>query len=159
MLAVGLLSVVSVVSGQTIERFVLGSFGGFTSASGYTLHSNLGEPIIDHAMPDSVYLFQGFIQPIINGSVETWETEKLNNQIDIYPSPANSMFFIRGESLRQATYEIQVTNTIGALIHRSTGSFEFLYRVNIDGWKSGIYFVKVLFNEGTNTACFKLIKN
>ena len=154
-----LLFLFSTVKSQTIERSVLGSFGGSYIVGSYQLHSNVGEPIIDYSVTDSAVIIQGFIQPNNSGPMAIWEDDFVKNEFSIYPNPTNSDFTIRFDEFNLGPYKIQITNSLGALLYTSKDSFKLFHHISAKHWGSGIYFVKVFFDNSANSACYKLIKN
>jgi len=74
------------------------------------------------------------------------ENPAIQSAMDIFPNPASSTYVtIRNEKAQMS--EIVIMDALGKIVLR-TNVNAFEYRLNHEGWKSGMYFVTVLFEEG-----------
>lgn len=74
--------------GQSLEQFIIGSAGNFSSTStGASLSWTIGEPIISTENSNTAILTQGFQQPLVVTPLST--NSKLNQQISlqVFPNP------------------------------------------------------------------------
>jgi hypothetical protein len=70
---------------------------------------------------------------------------EVKNAMSIFPNPASSSVVIRNDKAKMS--EIYIMDAIGReIFHENVNSFE--YRLNAEGWKTGMYFVTILFEEG-----------
>jgi hypothetical protein len=66
----------------------------------------------------------------------------------IYPNPAEDIFNIEILGDFDKTLKIEVYNQMGQIILLKTSGINQINTVNIDGWPYGIYFVRLINNEG-----------
>lgn len=92
---------------------------------------------------------QGYLHPravlacnLVTGIAEN---PAIQNAMSIFPNPASSAVIIRNEMAVMS--EIYIMDGIGReVLHNNVNGFE--YRLDADGWKPGMYFVTVIFEEG-----------
>lgn len=94
---------------------------------------------------------QGYLHPrvvlqcdLVTGIAENPE---VSNAMEVYPNPANSAspVMIRNEKARIS--EIVVMDGVGRIITQETVN-DYQYLLSHDGWKTGMYFVTIMFEEG-----------
>ena len=92
---------------------------------------------------------QGYLNPrvvlacnLVTGIAENVEVQ---NAMSIFPNPATTPVVISNEKAEMS--EIVIMDAIGREVQRVNVN-GFTYTLNHDGWKSGMYFVTVLFKEG-----------
>ena len=81
-------------------------------------------------------------------SVGINETEFLSNSVKIYPNPSHGNFNIAIDAAFVSLLEIRIADITGRLVKTISGDGRFIYEVDGDDLKSGIYFVKVKFTNG-----------
>lgn len=65
------------------------------------------------------------------------------DRVKIYPNPANSAIFVEGEDIKT----VEVYNSLGQMVADVEGSAKTT--VNVASFDNGVYFVKVVANDGT----------
>jgi hypothetical protein len=93
---------------------------------------------------------QGYLHPRVvlacNLVTGIAENPVVQSAMDIFPNPSSySSVTIRNEKAQMS--EIVIMDAIGKVVLR-TNVNAFEYRLNHEGWKSGMYFVTILFEEG-----------
>lgn len=63
--------------------------------------------------------------------------------LKVYPNPANSTIFVEGENIKT----VEVYNSLGQMVANVEGSAKT--SVNVASFDNGVYFVKVVANDGT----------
>ena len=79
----------------------------------------------------------------VNGATTTGISGYENSEVRIYPNPAHNVLNIEGDNLKEAA----IYSAIGTLVQKTevTGKAVTL---NVSGLTKGIYFVKIITNEG-----------
>ena len=74
-----------------------------------------------------------------------------DNDVTIYPNPANDIINVQGEDIQY----VEIYNSIGLkVLDKNVNNSE---SINIAGFASGIYFVRVVDREG-NISTTKIVK-
>ena len=74
--------------GQSLEQFIIGSAGNFSSAStGTSLSWTLGEPMISTENSSSAILTQGFQQPLVVTPLSTNLSQNQSVNLQVFPNP------------------------------------------------------------------------
>jgi len=68
--------------------------------------------------------------------------ENTAENINIYPNPANSTIFVEGENIKS----VEIYNSLGQMVAAVEGSEKTT--VNVASFDNGVYFVKVVANDG-----------
>lgn len=69
--------------------------------------------------------------------------ENAMSNLKVYPNPANSTLFVEGENIKT----VEVYNSLGQMVADVEGSVKTT--VNVASFDNGVYFVKVVANDGT----------
>ncbi len=69
--------------------------------------------------------------------------ENAMSNLKVYPNPANSTLFVEGESIKT----VEVYNSLGQMVADVEGSVKTT--VNVASFDNGVYFVKVVANDGS----------
>lgn len=100
---------------QSLERQVIASAGGFSTANGVSLSYTVGEPVIETAVSGSVILTQGFQQPDdITTSIKHVSNVSLN--YTVFPNPTDDMIFIELQSDIPVEVELSLYDITGRRI-------------------------------------------
>jgi len=85
--------------GQSLEQFVIGSAGNFSSTStGSTLSWTVGEPLISTENNSNSMLTQGFQQPILVNPLSTNNTLNQDIYVHVFPNPTLKKITLQKES-------------------------------------------------------------
>jgi hypothetical protein len=129
---------------------------------------------------DGGFLFGGFAKDFGDGKVKSWlvKTDSMGmtkaaftlgieekNTLVIkkqkpllYPNPAIDNFSLRFEQSPTENYELNIYSSSGVLVkQQQLTAFSNEYRINIQGLKSGVYFVRLV-SEGQLVYSQKIIK-
>jgi hypothetical protein len=129
---------------------------------------------------DGGFLFGGFAEDFGDGKVKSWlvKTDSMGmtkaaftlgiedkNTLVIkkqkpllYPNPAIDNFSLRFEQSPTENYELNIYSSSGVLVkQQQLTAFSNEYRINIQGLKSGVYFVRLV-SEGQLVYSQKIIK-
>lgn len=150
-----------IANGQSIERFVFGSFGESVNNSGITFTYAVGEPITPtyFSLPNNLILTQGFLQPEKTdiSFVESYTSQM--GDFSIFPNPCIGSFFIQTDT--DKTFGFQLHNTDGKLLIDSKSFQKFFQNqaiVNIGNLAPAIYYLRILDPKNQLISNFKLIK-
>lgn len=83
-------------SGQSIERSVIGSLGGYSSSGNVSLSFTVGETVVSTVSSGSVILTQGFQQPT-TASTGVKQVSHFGN-LTVFPNPSSGLFQIKLEN-------------------------------------------------------------
>ena len=96
----------------------------------------------------------------LNVTIEICESveEILSGTIRIYPNPAGDLInMVINNYTDDPVKKILITNSLGQIIHEIDINTEYSSEsINLSGYPAGVYFVRVLSDEGVET--FKFIK-
>ncbi len=94
------------------------------------------------------------IDSIIPGLWNSINSPSNENDLSIYPNPAKDNLFVEGKSLQSA--QIEIFNSTAKLVSVQQFAQSRKYRVDIQGLKAGVYFIRVYINNHYTTK--KIIK-
>lgn len=109
------LFLISCTNAQSLEQFVIGSAGNFsTTSTGNSLSWTLGEPSITTENSSNTILTQGFQQPIVVNPLST--NLRLNQDINlqVFPNPTIEKITIKKETNK--TLEAELSDILGQSI-------------------------------------------
>lgn len=115
-------SVAFMADAQSIERSVIGSAGGVSSAGGVILTWTVGETVINTASAGSVILTQGFQQP--DQGTSAVDPIRLEAGLAVFPNPSNGIFSVAavdnsGITVNEISAEVR--DGAGKLVFSQTG--------------------------------------
>lgn len=133
--------------GQQLSPTVLASGGSHFNSGTSQISWTLGEPVIETINGgggQSSSLTQGFHQPLLNFS--KINESGLNNQINIFPNPAQMYFTIEFKEA-EPQYEIEITDILGRSVYKSRKEEnKFSIKIPTDQYAEGNYFLRI-YNE------------
>ena len=141
---------------QSLERYVIGSFGNFSNTStGSTLSSTLGEIIGTTESSHSAIITQGFQQPdaLIITSIFNPKFNIVN--INVFPNPTAQYITIK-KDCTQSLYA-ELTDVLGQVIY----SYIFEQKsteINLQTLSSGTYFLSIKATNNQFIQSFKIQK-
>jgi hypothetical protein len=131
------------ISGQSLERSVIGSFGMSELNSSYQLSITGGESVVSYHKNSSYQLTQGFQQ--YNPDIWATSIEKeISQEFRVYPNPANNFIYINPSE----NHKVQIFNMMGQLELISQNRT----KIDISHLPSGFYIIRVSSNNGTESS-------
>lgn len=101
--------------GQSLEQFVIGSAGNFSSTStGSTLSWTLGEPLISTSNSSTAILTQGFQQTILVNPLSTNTVLNQGIHLQVFPNPTLEQITLKKEN--QGTLTAELLDILGQSI-------------------------------------------
>jgi hypothetical protein len=144
---------------QHLSHQVLVPAAGIAVTNTVSYQQTVGETAIEIIGHSGFVFTQGFQQP---GVKITPDVVYNGNGVEVYPNPATDFIEIKlfGDEARK--FNIDVISMAGTIIN--SGSIEFiekyyyLQRVEVDQFKPGFYFVRVVSTDGKIRRTFKIEK-
>lgn len=140
---------------QSLEQYVIGSTGNFSSTSnGVTLSATLGELITTTNSSSSAILTQGFHQPI---TVSMANTQQLQQALDIqvFPNPTAAFLSIKKEDA--AFLKADLIDILGQSI--ATYSLQDdLTEIDLQQLPAANYLLRIRTEDGAAVQTFKIQK-
>lgn len=81
-----------------------------------------------------------------------------NIQPDIYPNPAKSILNISNNNPEYKMEDIIIFNTTGSIIYHQKSDSETAHQLSVEGFSSGIYFIRILMDKGFAYKQIQVIK-
>jgi hypothetical protein len=106
----------------------------------YRRYSGLGSRCNRHQ-------FAIFIVPAAHSKPNTKPAWVLNNNIQVFPSPASNNVFVKVNGMDKAT--VQIYNASGQEVGKAVMSTKDLWQVDVSEFAPGVYFVVVKDSKGT----------
>ncbi len=123
---------------QQLTPMLTGAAGGTFSNGSGSIEFSAGEPVVGLFTGNSIMLYQGFQQGILN-SIGIAEKIPANKQIIIYPNPASATLFVKSKFHTSGGMYI-LKNLQGQTV--ATGSFSQLSAgINLDNLQAGTYLI------------------
>lgn len=96
-----------------------------------------------------------------NSNIITIETVATNdiaelNEFSIFPNPVNELLYAKIELEKTMNFQVEIITTNGKILHeenRTFGKNDFI-EMNISGYPSGVYFIKLKNENGSNVRRF-----
>jgi len=90
------------------------------------------------------------------------KSEILNNQVRIYPNPVSQDLYIQVILENASVFNMQIMNAMGETVlvlddgsqNYPNGNFEFVVNLKSEGFKTGIYLIRILINNQVLTKRF-----
>jgi hypothetical protein len=119
--------------------------------------NKLNAPVAGQVIENKAYIYFDFNAPVItNTAINTYtvaaEIEEMindNNSIAVYPNPFNDQttFVIRSEAMNES-YSFEMTDVLGKTVRSLKNIAEKQFTVSRSGLENGMYFYKIINNEG-----------
>lgn len=137
---------------QSMERKIINSNGSVMTASGITMKTSLGEPVVGKKGTTTSMISQGFYTGsfvyVVNGIPNS-----PNNSISIFPNPASDRIYFNGNI--NAVNSAEVFNTFGMKIFSGTINSN---SIELSQLAAGIYFINLLDTNHKIISSSKFIK-
>jgi hypothetical protein len=142
--------------GQSLGRYVIGSFGNFSStSSGTTLSSTLGEIIGTTENSHSAIITQGFQQPDALIITSIFNPKYNNLDINVFPNPTTQFITIK-KDCAQSLYA-ELTDVLGRVIYSYVFK-QISTQINLQTLSSGTYFLSIKTTHNQFIQSFKIQK-
>lgn len=137
--------------GQSLERDVIATSGGFESSANMSLSYTVGEAVVETYSQSSLILTQGFQQPLPQSSSGIERPEpKLS--VSAYPNPTTDQVILEMEAPKKQTLSIRVLNFQGKVLEtpfeRQVFNGKTRFQVNMAGYGPGTYILRLTNNQG-----------
>jgi hypothetical protein len=144
---------------QQLSHQVLVPVAGVSSNSTISYSQTIGETAVE-IISSSEYTFtQGFQQPCIKFSKEA---PPPGNGVKVYPNPVTDILNIElfGEEAR--TFKIELITISGTIVKSEkivfSGPYWKLQEIAVDSFSKGLFFVRIISDDGVINRTFKIDK-
>lgn len=146
--------------GQSAERQVIGSTGGFATTNSIQISSTVGETVVSTGTSNSIILTQGFQQP--HGSAVGIDEPELGISIEAFPNPTSSILILDFNVSRQQIIEISLYDALGKSYtlpqSKLNISGNMQHQIDLSLIAAGNYFIRLRNPEGTLDKSIKIQK-
>lgn len=144
---------------QHLSNQVIVPLGGVVSGNGVFLSQTIGETAVELFTTELHDLTQGFQQP----SVKLMPgTKPQGNGVKVYPNPAFEDVKVEFFGDQKGAYTVTVINLSGTIVFTDNiyfiGDYWQIINIPASGFSKGIYFVKVVSEDGVVNRTFKIDK-
>ena len=131
----------------------IGAIGSSSKHNGITIQQSVGQPalITNDKSSYGMGLRQGFIQPI------WYEIESNELNVILYPNPNQGDFSFQLNIEEDVTYDFEIRDQQGKLVHIGKGLGNMLVNVSIDNPAPGIYHFSVRTEDKTSALKINVI--
>ncbi|MGB1039672.1 MAG: T9SS type A sorting domain-containing protein [Flavobacteriales bacterium] len=149
---------------QSIQKQVIGSFGGISSGGNYEIDCTVGEAVIDTFSSGSILLYQGFHHATdSNRNTSLAKLTPLTLDFVLFPNPTSDKATLRlTGATKSAQLTIQVFTVAGKLV--STSALELATSatsealIDIGNESAGVYFVRIADAKSGYSKSLRLVK-
>jgi hypothetical protein len=147
------------VFSQQLSHQVLVPAAGIASTGSLNYTQTIGETAIEIISGSGFVFTQGFQQPGIKISPEIAPE---GNGVEVYPNPATDYISVKlfGDVARN--FRIDVINITGMIVSSGTinfiDSYFYVQRIEVDKLMRGLYFVRVVSDDGLIRRTFRIEK-
>ena len=144
---------------QHLSHQVMVPAAGIATNGIVSYSQTIGETAIEIISGSGFVFTQGFQQPGIKFSPETAPD---GNGVNVYPNPATDFINIKlfGDVARK--FRIEIINIAGAIVNSGTinfiESYYYIQRIEVDKLMNGLYFVRIVSDDGLISRTFKIEK-
>lgn len=129
---------------QSIEKSVVASSGGETTAGGYTYQWTVGEAIIGDASPTGYIITEGFHPVQQDNSVGIATVAEQIQDVKLYPNPIADILTLELQQEEIRSIQVKVMDVSGRVIGNPetiAADRQIKHQINFAGLPSGTYFV------------------
>ena len=127
------------INSQIIQKSSIDSGGASTVSAGLSILYTIGESNVDEVFVGGVGVSEGFIQSTDGSNVLNIEDNILDSDLSIYPNPATTKIFIKGNI--DSIEFIELYTIAGQIVIRLDTNY---HEINISDIESGVYFFKIV---------------
>jgi hypothetical protein len=150
---------VTITSAQHLSNQVIAPLGGVMSEEGIFFSHTIGETAVELFTSQGYDLTEGFQQPLIKFIPGT---KPQGNGVKVYPNPVIDNISVEFFGAQKGSYSITVININGTIVFSDKVSFieDYWQIVNISAsaFSRGLYFIRILSNDGIISRTFKIDK-
>lgn len=159
LIVLSLLGLVSDMYSQQLSHQVLVPVAGVTTTGSLTYSQTIGETAVEIiASPDYTFT-QGFQQPCIKFSREN---PPPGNGAKVYPNPVTDYLNVELFGNISRTFQIEIINISGTIVISErlvfTGMYWNTQQIPVRKLGNGLYFVRILSEDGVISQIFKIEK-
>ena len=148
-----------IIFSQQLSHQVLVPLAGNLTAGAYNYSQTVGETAVE-IMTSTDYVFtQGFQQP---GIKVAKETTPVGNGVRVYPNPVTDLLNIELFGDNSRTLTIEIINMSGIIFSTEkvvfTGQFWNILHYSMEKYARGLYFVRIISEDGLINRTFKIEK-
>ena len=147
-----------IIHAQTFTQEVNASGGGYYSQINGSLQFTIGEPITEAYSNNSTRLYNGFEQ----GSYIILAVNELPPIIDlnvtIFPNPSSGIINLNIESKETSLFKVYIIDALGKLVFQKEITANAIETINLENYRSAMYYVTVSNTELNYIKSFKIIK-
>jgi hypothetical protein len=143
--------------GQSIDRDVVSTSGGYANNSDLSVSWTIGEPVTETFASNNFVLYQGFQQGEYIVEVPESNENGINDiYIDVYPNPAGDFLVVDFKDPDKSNFTLNLYSLNGKKIFsKKADPFSKNKYINLSEYQSGTYILKVINKQGSKT--FKII--
>ena len=149
----------AVASAQNLSNQVIVALGQVVSKEGIFYSHTIGETASELFSSHSYDLTQGFQQPLIKFLPGTKPT---GSGVKVYPNPVIDNISVEFYGENTGTFNITIINIGGTIVFSDRVSFMDGYwqiiNIPVSSFSRGLYFVRVLSDDGIVSRTFKIDK-
>ncbi len=145
------------LSGQSIDRQVIGLAGGVSAGNGITVSWTTGEIAVQRAYAEngSGSVTEGFQQPHLSLIPES----PASLEVSFFPNPVSHLFTVRLPAKEERTFQAQILDQQGRVIKAIRGLVAGDCQIDVEALPAGAYHLRLIpENDPRQASSFQLIK-
>jgi hypothetical protein len=144
---------------QTLSHQVLVPVAGVSSVGSINYSQTIGETAVEIFSCSDYVFTQGFQQPCIKFSKEN---PPPGNGVKVYPNPVTDILNIELFGEKARIFRIELVNISGTIVKSEkmvfNGQFWDIQQISVDNISNGLYFVRIVSDDGIINRTFKIDK-
>lgn len=150
-----LLTTMSMVSAQTIDRQVFTPAGNTVSNTNHKITFTIGEPLIG-TIQNNITINQGFLAAASSSTTLAVDEQLLSTAIKVYPNPVSEKLSIHLNDI-SGEAKLMLYSMTGQLLKTEKLNAQ-KNTINISHLQNGFYLVNLYFSDYKTIKTFKIIK-
>jgi len=145
------------LSGQSIDRQVIGLAGGISTGNGITVSWTAGEMAVQraYAKNGSGSVTEGFQQPHLSLIPES--TQSLD--VSFFPNPVSHLFTVRLSAKEERTFTAQILDQQGRIVQTVLGIVAGDQQIDVEALPAGAYHLRLIpENDPQQASSYQLLK-
>lgn len=144
---------------QEISHKVMVSASSVASSGGYFVSQTIGESVTKLISNEGYVFTQGFQQP---SAIKITQEEHTGSGVKVYPNPVRNTLNLELFGEKSLDYRVTIFGLNGTIYFKKDypcrGNFYYKVPIDVSNYQRGIYFVKVLTQNGMISRLFKIEK-